>query len=222
MDVPDPQSAPLSASAQVVEHVKESIRSGRMAPGQRLIESELSGRLHVSRGPVREALAQLQVEGFVDVEPHRGARVHQMSRAELADVFHVRALLAGEAARLAAESVAAGADRAPLTTELQRQLALWARNDASEYAAANVAFHAAVAELSGNHLLVALLSQLQTRVAPFLGFAQLRDLEGGLADHARIADAILAGDGPGAALAMRSNVNATMAIIRELPQTWFD
>ena len=76
----DTQPAPRSASAQVVAHVKEAIRSGRLSPGQRLLESELTSRLGMSRGPVREALAQLQVEGFIDVEPHRGARVHQMSR----------------------------------------------------------------------------------------------------------------------------------------------
>ena len=93
------RSPSRSASAQVVAHVKEAIRSGRLSPGQRLLESELTGRLGMSRGPVREALAQLQVEGFIDVEPHRGARVHQMSRAEMTDLFHVRAVLAGDAAR---------------------------------------------------------------------------------------------------------------------------
>src|SRR6202034_2684485 len=62
----DTQSVPRSASAQVVAHVKEAIRSGRLSPGQRLLESELTGRLGMSRGPVREALAQLQVEGFID------------------------------------------------------------------------------------------------------------------------------------------------------------
>src|SRR5579862_4472065 len=107
----DSQSAQSSAAGQVVAHVKEAIRSGRMAPGQRLLESELTGRLGMSRGPVREAFAQLQVEGFIDVEPHRGARVHQMSRAEMADLFHVRALLAGDAARLAAAHIDDGDGR---------------------------------------------------------------------------------------------------------------
>src|SRR5579863_9609922 len=101
----DSQSAQRSASAQVVAHVKEAIRSGRLSPGQRLLESELTGRLGMSRGPVREALAQLQVEGFIDVEPHRGARVHQMSRDEMTQLFHVRGLLAADAARLAAQQI---------------------------------------------------------------------------------------------------------------------
>src|SRR5580704_13767458 len=94
------QSGNGSAAAQVVAHVKEAIRSGRLSPGQRLLESELTGRLGMSRGPVREALAQLQVEGFIDVEPHRGARVHQLSRVEMSELFHVRALLAADAAKL--------------------------------------------------------------------------------------------------------------------------
>src|SRR5580693_752906 len=116
----DTQSAPRSASAQVVAHVKEAIRSGRLSPGQRLLESELTDRLGMSRGPVREALAQLQVEGYIDVEPHRGARVHQMSREEMTDLFGVRALLAGDAARLAAARIDEGDNRARLTAELAR------------------------------------------------------------------------------------------------------
>src|ERR1700685_1456978 len=111
-----------SASAQAVAHIKEAIRSGRFSPGQRLLEAERTQRIRMSRGPIREALAQLQVEGFIDVEPHRGARVHRMSRKEMADLFHVRALLAADAAKLAAEQIDHGDNRARLNAELRRQL----------------------------------------------------------------------------------------------------
>ena len=218
----DSQSAQRSASAQVVAHVKEAIRSGRLSPGQRLLESELTGRLGMSRGPVREALAQLQVEGFIDVEPHRGARVHQMSRAEMSDLFHVRALLAGDAARLAAARVDDGDGRARLTAELARQLALRANTDLAAYAAANVSFHTVVDEMCGNPLLASLLDQLQTRVGPFLGFAQARNRGRMLEHHVKIAEAILAGDARTAARTMRRHVTATLQVIQELPQAWFE
>jgi len=218
----DSQSAQRSASAQVVAHVKEAIRSGRLSPGQRLLESELTGRLGMSRGPVREALAQLQVEGFIDVEPHRGARVHQMSRAEMADLFHVRSLLAGDAARLAATHIDEAGNRERLTAELQRQLALRGNGDLAAYAAANVTFHTVVDEICGNRLLASLLDQLQTRVGPFLGFAQARNRDRMLEHHIAIAEAILAGDGRTAARMMRRHVTATLQVIQELPQTWFE
>ena len=162
------QSGNGSAAAQVVAHVKEAIRSGRISPGQRLLESELTGRLGMSRGPVREALAQLQVEGFIDVEPHRGARVHQMSRAEMSELFHVRALLAADAAKLAAGQIDERDNRERLLAEHRRQLALRDNRDLAAYAAANVEFHTLVDEMCGNRLLATLLDQLQTRVGPFL------------------------------------------------------
>jgi DNA-binding GntR family transcriptional regulator len=217
----DTQTSSPSASAQVVAHVKEAIRAGRMSPGQRLLESELTGRLGVSRGPVREALAQLQVEGFIDVEPHRGARVHQMSRTEMTQLFHVRALLAADAARLAAAQIDVGANRERLLAEQRRQLALRGNADLDAYAAANVEFHTLVDEMCANPLLVALLEGLQTRVGPFLSLARLRNRERLLTHHLQIAEAILARDGAAAARAMRRHVNATLKAVMALEDAWF-
>lgn len=210
-----------SASAQVVAHVKEAIRSGRLSPGQRLLESELTGRLGMSRGPVREALAQLQVEGFIDVEPHRGARVHQMTRTEMTQLFHVRALLAADAAKLAAARIAEGSNRERLLAEHRRQVSLRANTDLGVYAAANVDFHTLVDEMCGNPLLASLLDQLQTRVGPFLSLAQSRDRDRLLEHHLQIVDAILAGDGGAAARTMRRHINATLQSIMQLPDAWF-
>jgi len=210
-----------SASAEVVAHVKEAIRSGRLSPGQRLLESELTGRLGVSRGPVREAIAQLQVEGFIDVEPHRGARVHQMSRDEMAQLFHVRGLLAADAARLAAERIGTDGNRARMRAERRRQLALRANADLAVYAAANVEFHTLIDEMSGNQLLASLLEGLQTRVGPFMSLAQSSNRNRLLEHHLQIADAILAGDGGAAARAMRRHVRATLRAIMALPDAWF-
>ena len=218
----DTRPAQLSASAQVVAHVKEAIRSGRLSLGQRVLESELTGRLGMSRGPVREALAQLQVEGFIDIEPHRGARVHQMSREEMADLFHVRALLAADASRLAAANVDNGDNRARMAAELQRQTSLRNTADLASYAAANVEFHTLVDEMCGNRLLASLLDQLQTRVGPLLSLAQSRSRDRLLEHHLLIAEAILAGDASAAARAMRRHIMATLQVILQLPQTWFE
>jgi|HubBroStandDraft_6_1064221.scaffolds.fasta_scaffold278070_2 DNA-binding GntR family transcriptional regulator len=215
------RSPSRSASAQVVAHVKEAIRAGRLSPGQRLLESELTGRLGVSRGPVREALAQLQVEGFIDIEPHRGARVHQLSRVEMAQLFHVRGLLAANAAKLAAQQIGQAGNRSRMRAERRRQLALRANPDLAAYAAANVEFHTLVDEMSGNQLLASLLEGLQTRVGPFLSLAQSSSRDRLLEHHLQIADAILAGDGGAAARAMRRHVTATLRAIMALPDAWF-
>ncbi len=219
--MPETRPPSRSASAQVVAHVKEAIRAGRLSPGQRLLESELTGRLGVSRGPVREALAQLQVEGFIDIEPHRGARVHQLSRTEMAQLFEVRGLLAANAAKLAARQIGQDRNRSRMRAERRRQLALRANPDLAAYAAANVEFHTLVDEMSGNQLLASLLEGLQTRVGPFLSLAQSSSRDRLLEHHLQIADAILAGDGGAAARAMRRHVTATLRAIMALPDAWF-
>jgi DNA-binding GntR family transcriptional regulator len=68
---------------QVIETLRTAIISGRFAPGDRLIESTLSAELGTSRGPVREALRQLESEGLVMSFPYRGAVVLGVSDAEV-------------------------------------------------------------------------------------------------------------------------------------------
>jgi DNA-binding GntR family transcriptional regulator len=145
-----------------------------------------------------------------------------MSRDEMADLFHVRALLAADAARLAATHAGDGDNHARMAAALQRQLALRASSDLAAYATANVEFHTLIDEMSGNRLLASLLDQLQTRVGPLLSLAQSRSRDRLLEHHVLIAEAILAGDGPAAARTMRRHIRATLQVIMELPQTWFE
>ena len=76
--------------------------------------------------------------------------------------------------------------------------------------------------MCANPLLASLLDQLQTRVGPFLGFAQARNRDRMLEHHIKIAEAILAGDGRAAARAMRRHITATLRTIVELPDSWFE
>lgn len=84
------------------EVIREAILDGRLPPGRRLKEEELAQELGISRTPVREALLLLQAEGLVDASPNRGARVHSHSIEDLNDLYQLRALLEGYAARRAA------------------------------------------------------------------------------------------------------------------------
>ena len=95
-------AAPLRQ--QVLDRLREAIIGGRIAPGQRLIERELTGMLAVSRTVVREALRQLETEGLVTLIPNKGPVVRELSPAEAQDVYHIRSLLEGLAARLFVEN----------------------------------------------------------------------------------------------------------------------
>jgi DNA-binding GntR family transcriptional regulator len=97
----------------VVDAIREAILSGRLAAGDRLIEDDLARMLDVSRGPIRQALFQLQGEGLVVHQTHRGATVATTSREDIAEIYSLR----GALERLAVEHACACAtleDLAPL------------------------------------------------------------------------------------------------------------
>lgn len=86
----------------VYDTIREAIQTGRYTPGQRLIADELAQELGTSRMPIREALRRLEVAGLVSIVPHRGAVVNELSKHEIVEIYHIRAVLEGLAARLAA------------------------------------------------------------------------------------------------------------------------
>jgi DNA-binding GntR family transcriptional regulator len=73
--------------------LRESIAQGAFAPGQHLREAELAEALQVSRGPIREALVQLEREGLVVLRRHRGAEVAQLSLTDIEEVYTLRLAL---------------------------------------------------------------------------------------------------------------------------------
>lgn len=94
-----------SLSDEVLDRLREAIVRGRFEPGNRLSESMLATTFGVSRGPVREALSQLQQEGLVQFERHRGARVTRISREDVEELYELRINLERLAARRAARLV---------------------------------------------------------------------------------------------------------------------
>jgi DNA-binding GntR family transcriptional regulator len=86
---------PLMLVEQIANSLADDIIRGVYAPGQPLIEMTIAEAFNVSRGPVREAFQQLQVEGLVDVQPRRGARVAVLTPQTMKESFDVRAVLYG-------------------------------------------------------------------------------------------------------------------------------
>ena len=99
-----PRSTQKTASSHVdaYERLLNAIDSGELAPGSRLLEAQLAERLGVSRTPVREALRRLEAQGLVTHEPHRGVVVAELDYDQLGELYAVREVLEGTAARLAA------------------------------------------------------------------------------------------------------------------------
>src|SRR5579872_2208552 len=91
-----------SLHRRVVAELRQSILTGQLKPGERLVEERLAEELGVSRNPVREAIRALASEGLVEVKARRGASVLKMTEQEARETIEVRALLEGHNARLAA------------------------------------------------------------------------------------------------------------------------
>ena len=83
----------------VVEAIREKILTGEIKAGEPLRQAALATELHVSRIPIREALVQLEAEGLVNFEPHKGATVTQLSAEQVDEIFELRALLEAELLR---------------------------------------------------------------------------------------------------------------------------
>lgn len=93
----------LPLPEQLAEQIAASILNGTLLEGQRIREQDLSAMYAVSRGPVREALRILEGDGFVELEPYRGAVVSRNSHHEVAVAVEIQIALFGIAARVVAE-----------------------------------------------------------------------------------------------------------------------
>jgi DNA-binding GntR family transcriptional regulator len=144
---------------QIKEVLLARILEGEYAPGQRIVELQVANEFGVSQAPVREALRELEALRLIVSEPHRGARVREVTVRELAEVYPVRAALEEEAARAAA--VRLGGDVSALEAEYQAMREAADRNDAHDLVIHDVRFHRVIVEGSGNQTLLDLWSSLR-------------------------------------------------------------
>ncbi len=84
---------------QLKEILLKRILSGEYKPGDRLVEMQIAQEFDISQAPVRETLRELEVLGFVESEPYRGTHVRAVTKAELTEIYPVRAALEEVAAR---------------------------------------------------------------------------------------------------------------------------
>ena len=142
----------------VARRLGQAILSGEIPPGTRLLEGSLARQFSVSRTPVREALIQLSAVGLVDAEPNRGATVLRLTVSDVAEVYHIRALLESESAALAAQR--STPEVAVLLQKICDQMRELHGAPAPEQLAADTFFHYTIAEASGNARLHALIRQV--------------------------------------------------------------
>jgi DNA-binding GntR family transcriptional regulator len=206
----------------VLAHLRDGIVQGRYAPGQRLIEADLTRDLGVSRGPLREAFRRLSAEGLIEMVPHRGALVRRLSLREMTELFQIRHALEILAVRLAAAAV-----RDPeVRQSFEEGIApIWADHVRSgpDYVDENTRFHDAVANAGGNRQLLSLTRQMQLALLMYqlAGVLTPEVLAASVAEHRAVAAAILAGDVEGAEEHMRAHLERAAAVSLSMPSLLF-
>lgn len=192
----------------VCDELRRRIISGQITEGERIFEDQLAADLAVSRNPIREALQSLAHEGFVELEPRRGARVIVLSDQRVLQLFEVRegleAMAAGfGAARRSDEQLAA------LRALLDHGRVALDSMQLAELPPLNTMYHALLLETAANPLLSELLTSLTHRIE-WVYSRRLR--ERGMwswDEHASIIDAIAAkNESEAAALAAEHIRNA--------------
>ncbi|MGB8414927.1 GntR family transcriptional regulator [Paraburkholderia sp.] len=141
----------VEAAQQAARQIRQAIISGKYAPGQRLIERELTEQLDISRHPVREALRLLAREGFVELHRNRGAQVSVVDASIVREVYTIRWSLGDLALNklIGNGNVVAARDIRHLATLVDKvtKLALSGRHD--EAIDADLEFQQAMVDASG-------------------------------------------------------------------------
>jgi DNA-binding GntR family transcriptional regulator len=205
-----------SRSEAAYELLRSAVMAGLLRPGQRLREVDVSAWLDMSRTPVREAFRRLERDGLITFAPHRGMTVTELDHGAVTELYHMREVLEGTAASLAAQH-ATEAEIAALADIVAREAAL--DGDSGLLAAHNVSFHNAIYAAAHNRYLLRSLNSLRDPMA-LLGettYAVPGRVEAAIAEHRVVVAAIARRDPAAADSAMRAHMRgAQHARLRQM------
>ncbi len=216
---------PVTASFSLKDHTYDVLKSAIMEMDiygadakLRLDERQLAEQLQISRTPIREALARLEREGFVDIRPRKGVYVRPKTLPEVLDIVVVWAALESMAARLVTQ-VASDKEIASLRELGVKHSSDSSRADIEEYSAANIKFHQRILELSA----CTLLSETADRLLQHMHAVRRRAMHEkdrvsrSVVDHMAIIEAIENREGELAAMLVRDH---TMKLHDHIKNTW--
>ena len=204
---------PVTLRHMVEEKLRAAIAAGVFKPGQRLVERELCELIGVGRTSVREALRQLEAEGLVETVPHRGPAVRSISVDEARQLYDVRALLEGYAARAFAEN-----PRPELLERLRRSIEelrqAVRKKDHRALVNSKTGFYDILMEGGGNLFIREVLTGLHNRInmLRFTSMTQPGRLRQSLQEVRAIYDAIASGDADAAEAASRRHIEAAAVV----------
>ncbi|MCI0665694.1 MAG: GntR family transcriptional regulator [Acidobacteria bacterium] len=200
---------PISKKDQVIEMIKGAMLSGKMEPGEPIVENRVAHDLGVGTPLVREALIELEHQGFVQKFPYKGTYVTKFSPHDIENIFNLRIELESIALQWAKKNAT------PDDIEALRNLAHGMREGADEmkldrFYENDIAFHRKLWEISGNPYLVDTLERLVVPLFAFFLMRNDRDRENYLEsahDHLHFIESLPALDGA----ELRKVINESMS-----------
>lgn len=202
----------------VFNTLRQEILTGKLKPGERLMEIHLANKLGVSRTPIREAIRKLELEGLVIMIPRRGAEVAQISWKSLKDVLEVRSALDALAIELACERM--GQDELELLYKACESFEEATKTkDTRKIAEADVVLHDIIVASTGNKRLIQLVNNLSEQMYRYR-FEYIKDEsqhEMLVQEHREMYRCIQCKDKKAAANVVKKHIdNQEEAIIRQL------
>ena len=155
----------VNRAAMIIEGIRTAVLDGRLEPGGRINEVQLSKSLGVSRTPVRNALQTLVGEGLITYPPNKGYSARSYEVSEIIDAFEMRALAEGLAARLAAERGLSIEDEMDIERSLRMADDALRLSDLDraryQYSGANKIFHTAIHRAARSSLVTDVINLCQ-------------------------------------------------------------
>ncbi len=192
---------------QVYSALRDAIVTGRLKPGERIVEDRICTELGVSRSPLREALRKLEGEGLVSILPRRGAVVTELTQRDQLDLFPIREALEGLAAHLAASHITTD-ELAELEDVCQAMQKCIVAKDMAAVVVLNTQFHELIAKASRNRWVRDFLLSIraQTRRLYRSSIEKPDRAVESVAEHRRVIEALRQGNGVQAEALAREHV----------------
>lgn len=149
-----------SLRGKVFNTLRQQILDGRYRPGDSLIEMKLAEELGVSRTPIREAIRQLELEGLVTSIPNKGVIVRGITKKDIEDIYTIREVLEGLAARWAAEKID-DEELQELKDKYELMEFYTSKGDIEQVAKLNTEFHEIIFRATKSGVLQHILSDFQ-------------------------------------------------------------
>ena len=196
----------------IYDTIREKIITGVYEPGERLIAKDLAEELNASRMPVREALARLASTGLVELIPYKGAVVNKLTADDYVEIFHIRSVLEGLAARLVCDRLTDDDLKKMQTAHNGTKAMINNCEDDTEFQNVNRTFHSTVWQRTNSVRLQQLLSNLYSEAAQYRHMTVV--LPGRLKEiceeHEKILDAFRKRDSDLAEATVREHYKSTL------------